>query len=93
MGEAEVVDMLRGVVDSPPSSRVAVDELEASLSEAMDLAGVEDFIEALSLYEPTETPGEHLIGFDGLRSSARNALHELGRHDHCLHDVPPDERP
>ena len=93
VNESEVIGLLLGVVDDPPASRAAADRLESELLVATDLAGVEDFLESLSLYEPAETPGPHLVGYAGLRSAAREALHELDRHDRCLHDIPLTDRP
>ena len=93
MREAELVELLTRVADSPPASRAAAEELEAALAEATNIVAVDEFAEALNLYEPTDSPGPNLIGFDGLRASAREALHELGRHERCLHDVPLTDRP
>ena len=93
VNESEVIGLLLGVVDDPPASRAAADRLESELLVATDLAGVEDFLESLSLYEPAETPGPHLVGYAGLRSAAREALHELDRHDRCPHDIPLTDRP
>jgi hypothetical protein len=93
VNESEVADILLAVVDSPPQSRSAAENLEATLSEASEVAGVEDFVAALSMFEPSKTPSGQLIGFDGLRSAAREALHDLGRHDRCMHEVPLSDRP
>jgi hypothetical protein len=93
MREDEVVDLLLEVADAPPKSRAATDQLEASLWDASTVVGVEDFLCVLAMYEPTDTPREYLIGFDGLRSAAQEALHDLGRHDRCIHDAPLADRP
>ena len=87
-----LVKLLRALVDSPPQSRGEADEVEAALSDDDDSAA-EGVREALDLYEPTDSPAPHLVGFAGLRAAARESLHDLGDHGHCLHDVPLAERP
>jgi hypothetical protein len=90
----EVIDVLLRCADEPPSSVAEAQFLEACI--AGDLASVpelEDFGVALASYEPTEKPEPGVLGYEGLRFAAREALHDLGRHDRCLHGIPLDERP
>jgi hypothetical protein len=88
-----LIDLLLRVVDSPPCSTQAADELEMELRHQPDVTAVEEFLFSLALFEPTDDPGPHLVGSEALRSSARDALHDLGSHDRCLHDVPLMDRP
>ena len=84
--------LLRGLVESPPRSRSEANEVEAALTDEDDRA-VEGVRDAMAHYEPTDAPSPYMIGFAGLRSAARDSLHDLGEHGLCLHDVPLAERP
>lgn len=57
------------------------------------LQELEDFLEALASYQPTDNPDLQLIGYAGIRSAARTALHDLDEHADCLHDLPLMDRP
>ena len=90
----EVVELLRQTVRGPPGSTGEARELEAALRGADGgLPQLVDFLEALALYQPTDSPDPHLIGYKGIRSAASMALHNLDDHSHCLHDVPLMDRP
>lgn len=98
MAKCDVVDddpieLLRRVAETPPGSLDEAHRLEKRLSESHHLPGIDEFLVALALYEPTSVPETHLVGYDGLRLAAAEALHELGRHEHCLHDTPLMDRP
>ena len=94
MVAADVVELLRQVIRIPPRSMREAQELEGRLLRVHGaLPEVEDFLEALALYQPTDGPDAHLVGYEGIRSAARAALHDLGQHADCLHDVPLMDRP
>jgi hypothetical protein len=94
MERVELIRILRQVVDRPPASCEAANELEGTLR-SIDPAipEIEEFLMAIASYEPTDILSAHMYGFDGLRSKARAALHDLDAHDECLHDVPLADRP
>lgn len=94
VASTDVVELLRQAVRTPPRSTLEAQELEARLwREHGELPELEDFREALALYQPTDSPDPHLIGYKGIRSAASMALHDLNDHSHCLHDVPLMDRP
>ena len=80
MERVELIRILRQVVDRPPASYEAANELEGSLR-SIDPAipEIEEFLVALASYEPTDIPSAHMCGFAGLRSEARVALHDLDK--------------
>lgn len=85
MERSELLDLLLAVAQNPPRSLLEAHNLEAALIPHMDLPGIEAFVIALSLYEPTNLERDGLVGYEGLRAAARESLHEFGRHDFCVH--------
>jgi hypothetical protein len=94
MERVELIQVLRQVVDRPPVSYEAANELEGTLL-AIDPAipEIEEFLAALASYEPTDSPSGHMYGFDDLRTEAIAALHDLDAHEKCLNDLPLVDRP
>lgn len=90
----EVLELLRQTVRDPPGSTGEARDLEAKLrGDDGGLPELEDFLEALALYLPTDSPDPHLFGYKEIRSAASMALHDLDEHSACLHDVPLMDRP
>lgn len=85
----DVIDLLLHCAEEPPTSVDAAHLLEGSIASGVEtVPELEDVATALASYEPTEKLSPGLVGYDGLRLAARETLHDLGRHDRCLHDVP-----
>jgi hypothetical protein len=94
MTDEAFIQMLEGVMERPPMSMRQVSDLEAVLiADDSGLSPVADLASALALYEPTDNPGPQPVGYDGLRSAARAALHDLDQHSFCFHDHPLRGRP
>ena len=94
MEQAELVRILRRVIESPPASYNEANDLEAKLLAIdRDVPQIEEFMYALATFEPTDHPSTYMSGFDGLRSAAREALHDFDIHEDCAHNTPLGDRP
>lgn len=87
MTPAEPVRLLLAAAELPPPSDKDAHQLEEALLPFCDLEPIDGLVEVLATYTPLETvqPGESDRA--ALQSAARDALHDLGEHSQCSHDV------
>jgi hypothetical protein len=83
----ELRTILLAFVEAQGRSRAEVAGAEVLASGlAASEPGAEEIAYALSLYDPSgTTPGT--LDNDGLAAALRDALHDLGDHTHCVHDL------
>jgi hypothetical protein len=71
MERSDLFELLGTVAQTPPRSLLEAHDLEAALIPHTDVPGIEDFVVALSFYEPTNAEQDGLLGYV-LRPAAAN---------------------
>lgn len=89
----EAIAIAENIAVAPPRSRVEIDHFARALTSLPQTDAVAELSDALEVFQPTDVPDAHMVGLAGLRSAARDALHEMDHHALCVHDLPISQRP
>lgn len=89
--DRRLVGLLIEFIDGVNRSLDHVNEIEVEASRDPLAITMEDYIVGAASYSPNEGPWH--LDEEAMTRLCRDWLHDLDRHDRCLHDLPLAERP